>query len=223
MHWKNETISSTSDAEDFLRRQFASLGATNLKIECNYHKGLSFWAGTDASGEASCLANFEINNKRGITVQNAFVAKKVRGNGLGLMAAKCAIGMAYEHAEKSVVFFQVRQDGLGFWPTLGALPQKKPHKIGTQIRLALDKHKEEIEDSSAQELEQIILLAKKDTFAAWRALSQTNIRLENGSFFKQAVFEEICFKKDLNLPLNAPETQKIMRQRLGSLPYFAVT
>lgn len=220
MTWKNELVTSTGDAENFLRRQFASLGASHLKIECKHHEGLSFWAGTDASGELSCLANFEINNNRGITVQSAFVAKKVRGKGLGLMAAKCAIGLAYEHNERSVVFFKVRQDGPSFWPTLGAMPQSKPVHIGRHIQAALGQHKIDIDQPSIQEIKQIIRLAEKDSFAAWHALSQTKVRLKNGSFFKQGIFDKICFKKDLKLHLNMKETQSILRARLGALPAF---
>jgi len=221
MTWKNEAITSACGAEDFLRRQFTALNIPDLKIVSNRHHGLSFWAGTDVCGNLSCLMNLQImTTENNVTLQTVWLADKMRGTGFGLMAAKSAIGIAYRHTKTAVCFYSVRCHGISFWPSLGALPLKRPCGISGYITHALDQYGAEIDAPSTQKIKEIASLGKNDPFKAWRDLSQTDTRLNDGTFFKHLAFEPICRGRDLFLSLDQEETREILTRRLGNIPAF---
>lgn len=125
MTWKNELITSTEEAENFLRRQLARPDLPPLDIECDRQRGLNFCATSKETDNANVLS-FEIETGMGITWHNINIDDKFHGKGLSLMATKCALGVAFEHKESSILLSMVRHDGISFWPTLGALPKQNP-------------------------------------------------------------------------------------------------
>jgi hypothetical protein len=223
MNWKNELVTSAVEAEDFLRRQLGNLIIPELHIECNRRRDFWFWAGIETKNDISQVLEMNINTSIQISWEYLNVGEEFRnkGLGLGMMAVKCALGLAHEHAADYIVLDDVRYDGPGFWPSLGAMPVREPFAIQGHIEHILGLRKKEITPVATNEIKEIEALAGYDTWAAWRALSQTSTGLEDGTFFKQEVFALMCTNEKLVLHLDDTETQSILRKRLGDIPDFS--
>jgi ribosomal protein S18 acetylase RimI-like enzyme len=116
MDWRDELVTSAAEAEAFLDRQIRGMGFPGVQIESCRQRGLTF----DATLEGEDLLNFEIeSNRTGCTWYSLHVGDKFRGQGLGLIAAKAALGVAFDAGLSSILLFSVRHDGPGFWSKLG--------------------------------------------------------------------------------------------------------
>jgi hypothetical protein len=220
MDWKDELITSKQEAADFLGRQLKALGFP-LHADGDgpvTDSGFEYYSQTD--GDSGSLFQMDMTLTSGGCVVNRVDAiGKYKGKGLGLMALKCAIGIAYEFFKNSIELLLVRHDGPSFWPTVGALSYSDGY-IGHCVSSCVKERKDELDHASLHTLERIIKIAQKKPKAAWQALSQTEIRLANGDHFKKLVFNQMCIGETLIIDMCDPKTRNILKRRLGRIPDF---
>ena len=224
MSWQDELITSTSEAEEFLRRHLSALGIS--PIHFNFHKKdcIYFSAETEVDGKLEGILSFEMyasDYYNDCTWHNFYIEPNFRGNKLSPLAIKSVIGIAYEFSQNAIWLYSVRQDGLTYWPTVtGAVPKIAPIDLERHIDTIIEERKDEIDFSSIRLLRRIQELAAVNPFGGWRALSQTNIRLANGQYFKGEAFRRVCNQDYMVIPLGDIGARQILQGHIGQLPPF---
>jgi len=224
MDWRDELITSTIEAEDFLKRYFPPIGAEKFVVDVqnDYAKIFCIEAET-ATGRISALS-FEIVAPCGGSYchwYNLNVGDEFLKRNWGNMAVKCGVGIAHESDVDGITLHSVRHDGPSFWSTVaGAVPSREPMQLSRYIGDVLKNCGNEISLPDIEKIETIRMIAQDNPFGGWRALSQTHIRLADGHFFKAKIFKMLCYEESMVIPLNDAGTQEILRKHVGLIPCF---
>ena len=220
MGWRDEIITSRTEAESFLRHELAVAAQTTVNTQSHEHPAL--WTmsafGTLERGERE-LMNIDVFSVDAVRLTNLWVTPDLQGKGLGAKSVKATLGIAYEEGADRLDIINVTAAGASFWPRMGALPYDMQQPLSVAIENVLKRPQSRFGDEDTRMVLDIAKMAKTKPYKAWRALSQTDIKCLDGSLFSAAVYRG-WKKQAMYIPLNDAPTLAVLESHVGALPAF---
>ena len=229
MHLKNRFIDTHAQAQKLLRFGIAEVVHERFVLkdmEKNtfgaFEPIAEIWPVPKIHDDANVILHFDYEGHydNGSYIDGLTIGKRFKERGLGSLATKTFLGLAYYYDDQFIELPYINRQGSGYWPyATGAMPSTPPVTLSKDIGELSERDAAKLSNVDIAKINALRPIAADNPFAAWRLLSQLPLSA-NGKQTRHDIFARSCEGKSLYIFPGESGTRRILQKYLGVLPLF---